>query len=51
MVGTPRQQVEEYLRLVAAISRLLRAPGARDKLLTAKTEAEFRALLAGGVQA
>lgn len=48
MIGTPRQQVEEYLRLVAAISRLLRKPGAREELLTAPTEAEFRALLARG---
>lgn len=48
MIGTPRQQVEAYLRLVAAISRLLRAPGARDGLLAASTEAEFRALLARG---
>ena len=46
MVGTPRQQVEEYLRLVAAISRLLKSPGAREALLAAKTEAEFRAALA-----
>jgi mannitol/fructose-specific phosphotransferase system IIA component (Ntr-type) len=46
MVGTPRQQVEEYLRLVAAISRLLKTTGARDALLAAKTEAEFRAVLA-----
>ncbi len=48
MIGTPRQQVEEYLRLVAALSRLLRKPGAREELLTAPTEAEFRALLARG---
>lgn len=48
MIGTPRQQVEEYLRLVAAISRLLRAPGARDGLLAAKTEVEFRERLARG---
>jgi mannitol/fructose-specific phosphotransferase system IIA component (Ntr-type) len=46
MIGTPRQQVEQYLRLVAAISRLLRSPGAREGLLTAKNENEFRALLA-----
>ena len=48
MIGTPRHQVEEYLRLVAAISRLLRKPGARAALLAAPTEGEFRAVLAGG---
>jgi mannitol/fructose-specific phosphotransferase system IIA component (Ntr-type) len=48
MIGTPRNQVEQYLRLVAALSRLLRKPGARAALLAAATEAEFRALLAGG---
>jgi mannitol/fructose-specific phosphotransferase system IIA component (Ntr-type) len=48
MIGTPRQQVEEYLKLVAAISRLLRKPGARQALLSAPTEEEFRALLARG---
>jgi len=48
MIGTPRNQVEEYLRLVAAITRLLRKPGARPALLAAPTEAEFRAVLAGG---
>lgn len=48
MIGTPRQQVEEYLQLVAAISRLLRMDGARAGLLAAKTEAEFRKLLASG---
>jgi mannitol/fructose-specific phosphotransferase system IIA component (Ntr-type) len=48
MIGTPRRPVEEYLRLVAALSRLLRKPGARAALLNAPTEAEFRAVLAGG---
>ena len=48
MIGTPRNQVEEYLRLVAAISRLLRKPGARVALLAAPTEADFRVVLAGG---
>jgi mannitol/fructose-specific phosphotransferase system IIA component (Ntr-type) len=51
MIGTPRQQVEGYLRLVAAISRLLRVPGAREGLLSAKTESEFRELLARGAAA
>lgn len=48
MIGTPRQQVEPYLRLVAALSRLLRMPGAREQLLAASTETEFRALLSCG---
>jgi mannitol/fructose-specific phosphotransferase system IIA component (Ntr-type) len=48
MIGTPRNQVEEYLRLVAAITRLLRKPGARAALLAAPNETEFRAVLAGG---
>lgn len=48
MIGTPRQQVEQYLRVVAAISRLLRGAGTRAGLLAAKTESDFRALLARG---
>jgi mannitol/fructose-specific phosphotransferase system IIA component (Ntr-type) len=50
MVGTPKQQVEEYLLSVAAITRLLKTDGVRSGLLTAKTEAEFRALLARGAK-
>jgi mannitol/fructose-specific phosphotransferase system IIA component (Ntr-type) len=46
MIGTPRQQVVEYLQLVAAISRVLKTSGAREALLAAPTEAEFRAVLA-----
>jgi mannitol/fructose-specific phosphotransferase system IIA component (Ntr-type) len=45
MIGTPRQHVESYLRLVAAITRMLRSEGARAKLLSAQSEAEFRAIL------
>jgi len=48
MIGTPREQVGAYLELVAGISRLLRAEGARAGLLAAKTEKEFRAELARG---
>lgn len=48
MVGTPRQQVENYLRLVAAITRLLRRAGTRPALLAASTEEAFRALLGRG---
>jgi mannitol/fructose-specific phosphotransferase system IIA component (Ntr-type) len=50
MVGTPKQQVEEYLLAVAAISRLLKADGVRAGLLAARTEAEFTALLARGAK-
>lgn len=50
MIGTPRQQVVEYLQLVAAISRVLKTEGARAALLTAKNEAAFRAVLARAVQ-
>lgn len=51
MIGTPRQQVEGYLKLVSALSRLLRKDGVRAGLLAAKTEAEFRAVLGSGVAA
>ena len=50
MVGTPKQQVEEYLLTVAAITRLLKGEGIRDGLMAAKTEAEFTALLARGAK-
>ena len=50
MVGTPKQQVEEYLLAVAAITRLLRLDGVRAGLLSVRTEAEFRALLGRGAQ-
>ena len=50
MVGTPKQQVEEYLLAVAAITRLLKTDGVRAGLLAARTEAEFAALLARGAQ-
>ena len=50
MVGTPKQQVEEYLLTVAAITRTLKTEGVRAGLLAAKTEAEFTALLARGAK-
>jgi mannitol/fructose-specific phosphotransferase system IIA component (Ntr-type) len=50
MVGTPKQQVEEYLLSVAAITRLLKTDGVREGLLAAKTETEFRALLERGAK-
>lgn len=48
LIGTPREQVDAYLKLVAALSRLLRSEGALAGLLGAKTEGEFRAWLARG---
>ena len=50
MVGTPKQQVEEYLLAVAAITRLLKTEGVRAGLLAARTDAEFVALLARGAK-
>jgi mannitol/fructose-specific phosphotransferase system IIA component (Ntr-type) len=50
MVGTPKQQVQEYLLAVAAITRLLKTEGVRAGLLVAPTEAEFVALLARGTK-
>jgi len=51
MIGTPKLQVEGYLKLVSALSRLLRKEGVRAALMAAKTEAEFRAVLGSGVAA
>ncbi len=51
MIGTPKQQVEGYLKLVSSISRLLKTEGVRAGLLAAATEAEFRALLVRGAGA
>ena len=50
MVGTPQASVEDHLLAVAAITRLLQPEGRRAGLLAARTEAEFRALLARGSQ-
>jgi len=50
MVGTPKPAVEDYLQAVAAITRLLKRDAVRTGLLTATTEAEFRALLARGAK-
>jgi mannitol/fructose-specific phosphotransferase system IIA component (Ntr-type) len=46
LIGTPKQQVEEYLRVVAGISRLLKTDGVHAGLLSATNEMEFRAILA-----
>lgn len=45
LVGTPREALAEYLQMVAALSRFLRDPTARQALLDAPDEASFRAHL------
>ena len=51
LIGTPKAAVTEYLQVVARLSRLLRNPSRRNGLLTTENEADFRALLSGGVAA
>lgn len=51
LIGTPKDAVHEYLRAVAALSRLLRNRVTLAGLHGAADEAEFRAVLAGGVAA
>jgi mannitol/fructose-specific phosphotransferase system IIA component (Ntr-type) len=51
LIGTPQDAVTGYLQVVAKLSRLLRNPAIRAGLYAAKEEAEFRALLSGGVAA
>ncbi len=46
LIGTPRDAVTEYLRVVAALTRRLRDPAARSGLMTATDENEFRSMLA-----
>jgi mannitol/fructose-specific phosphotransferase system IIA component (Ntr-type) len=46
LIGTPRSAVTEYLRVVAALTRILRNPAARSGLMTATTEDDFRSMLA-----
>ena len=50
LIGTPKEAVTEYLQLVAALSRMLKNDQTRAALLSAATEAEFRAWLARGTQ-
>ena len=45
LIGTPRSAVQDYLQVVAALSRLLKHPVTHAGLLAAPTEREFRALL------
>jgi mannitol/fructose-specific phosphotransferase system IIA component (Ntr-type) len=51
LIGTPQSAVTEYLQAVAVLSRVLRHPATRAGLYAASDEAEFRALLSGGVAA
>ena len=51
LIGTPKDEVTGYLQVVARLSRLLRNPAIRTGLYSATDEAEFRALLSGGVAA
>ena len=51
LIGTPKDAVTGYLQMVALLSRKLRNPKLRAGLYGAKDEAEFRALLSGGVAA
>ena len=45
LIGTPRQPVGEYLRLVATLARILRNEGVRQAMLNAGGEDELRGLL------
>lgn len=47
LIGTPQSAVTEYLQAVAALSRFFRNSAARERLLAATDEAEFRAVFAG----
>jgi mannitol/fructose-specific phosphotransferase system IIA component (Ntr-type) len=51
LIGTPKNEVTGYLKVVARLSRALRNPAIRAGLYSATDEAEFRALLSGGVAA
>ena len=51
LIGTPKDDVGEYLQALEVLSRLLRNGTTRRGLLAAADAAEFRALLSGGVTA
>ena len=46
LIGTPMQEVEEYLRVVGMLARLLSREAVRQRLLAAATAAEFITALA-----
>lgn len=48
-IGAPRAAVDDYLRLVARISQVLKTTGTQATLLTAPDEKSFRAILARAV--
>ena len=50
LIGTPKEAVTEYLKLVAALSRLLKKAEVRAALLAAPDEAELREVLARGLK-
>ena len=45
LIGTPKQMVTEYLRVVGNLARLLRQDSLREKLITAADAREFIQLL------
>ncbi len=45
LVGTPRQQVGEYLQMVSALMRFLKNADIRERLMAADTEADLRSVL------
>lgn len=45
LIGTPKDAVTDYLKLVAALSRMLKDAALRQGLMTAKTEMDFLKLL------
>ncbi|MEO7413693.1 MAG: hypothetical protein ABIZ81_10070 [Opitutaceae bacterium] len=45
LIGTPRQQVTEYLQVVAALTRFLSSEHMRKGILTVGSEDELRGLL------
>lgn len=45
VIGTPRQQVAEYLAIVGALARVFREPDFHKELLAAKTSEEFIEML------
>lgn len=48
LIGTPREAATEYLRIAAAVARLLRDGLRRAALFAASTEEEFRRVFSGG---
>lgn len=50
LIGTPRQQVAEYLKMVSTLMRFLKSAEVRQRLIAAGTEDEFRAALAPAAQ-